>query len=310
MYAIAVCLNPARDMVVSVKGGFEPGKTNRADSVVYSAGGKGINVARALKNTGAECVVVGFAGGATGEYIREALYKEKIEFLFVKTGAETRTNIKILNEDCLNNEYTEINSPGGPVTAEETEALVEKVWKTASQMCENREKSEEGYLVLSGSSPQGVDKLVYNSIIGRVRELDLKVICDCDGILLKNVMKASPYLIKPNETELSSLVGENFSTIETACEKCDELSSQTGINILLSLGARGAYYSSGGKGVFSPAAEIPKCNPNGAGDTLLAAFLSGLSKIPEKNGTNIWYRAVSEELENAQSYVRKTLLSR
>ena len=157
---VTVTLNAAIDRTLVVPN-FQPGQRHRASVGFPSAGGKGINVARALKRLGAPVVCTGLAGGRTGTLLVEELTNEGILNDFVRIRAESRTSIAVL--DPTSNAYTEINEWGPEVSAEELAILREKLAYLA-------QRAE--FVVLSGSLPRAVDPSFYGEL---VRELNRRV---------------------------------------------------------------------------------------------------------------------------------------
>src|ERR1044071_10456757 len=113
---ITVTLNAAIDKSLSVPN-FRLGRRHRSVGQETLAGGKGVNVARTLKTLGQPVIATGFAGGATGTRIVEALTEESILNDFVRIREESRTNTAVL--DPTNGEQTEINERGPSVSAKE-----------------------------------------------------------------------------------------------------------------------------------------------------------------------------------------------
>jgi len=88
---LTVTLNPAIDKTMRIKG-FELGKDHRFEEPLLSAGGKGLNVSRALKKLGIKNLATGFLGGPDGEFIQGALCREKIDQDFIAIKFNTRTS--------------------------------------------------------------------------------------------------------------------------------------------------------------------------------------------------------------------------
>src|SRR5215467_14935604 len=121
---VTVTLNAALDRSVTVPI-FQLGHRHRASDVLVLAGGKGINVARALKRLDVPVVATGLAGGRTGTRIVEELTAEAILNDFVRIGDESRTSTAVV--DPTAGSYTEINEWGPQVAQEELEMLFEKL---------------------------------------------------------------------------------------------------------------------------------------------------------------------------------------
>jgi len=297
MNSISLCLNPAWDITVRTRE-LIPGRGNEVLGRNSTSGGKGINVAKAIKRSGGESLVMGFIGGKTGELIKNELSEKGIQASFIETQSETRTNIKIISGDGI---YTEFNSKGGPVEKSETETLLNAMLKTMCIKDRESVENESVFVILSGSIPQGVENSVYKRIIEEARAegcKSIKFIADCDKELLKNTVEARPFLIKPNIFEFSRLVDKEFSTSREASEECEKFYKETGINVLLTCGSEGSYLCSG-EGVFRAECEnIPGCNPNGAGDSVLGAFIARYAQTS----------SMGESLRYSSEYVREFLL--
>ena len=155
---LTVTLNAAIDRTVAVPN-FRLGQRHRAVESRTVAGGKGVNVARALKLLGRPVIATGLAGGATGTRLLERLAEESILNDFTRIAGESRTNLAVV--DPTTGEQTEINERGPEVSAEEIDRFVEKLLYLAqgATIC-----------VLAGSMPPGVDHDVYARLIGELRD--------------------------------------------------------------------------------------------------------------------------------------------
>src|SRR5437588_6162288 len=130
-------------------------------------GGKGVNIARAIKRLGQPVIATGLAGGATGNRIVEALNDEAILNSFVRIRDESRTNTAVL--DPTTGQHTEINERGPSVSGQEMELFRDKLLYLAqgASMC-----------VFAGSLPRGVDPGVYCDLIRDVRKLGVTTMLD------------------------------------------------------------------------------------------------------------------------------------
>src|SRR5256885_352937 len=150
---VTVTLNAAIDRTLTVPN-FQRGQRHRASAGVTLAGGKGINVARALKVLGLPVVATGLVGGATGMRIVEALTQEAILNDFVRIEGESRTSTAVV--DPTGGTYTEINEWGPAVRPGELQMLREKI-HYLSQGAE--------LVVFAGSLPRDVDDDFYADAI-------------------------------------------------------------------------------------------------------------------------------------------------
>jgi 1-phosphofructokinase/tagatose 6-phosphate kinase len=199
---ITVTLNAAIDKTLEVPN-FRLGRRHRSVEQRTSAGGKGVNVARAIKRLGHPVIATGLAGGSTGTRIVEALTEESILNDFVRIRDESRTNVAVL--DPTDGGHTEINEPGPEVSPQEVELFVDKLLYLAqgAQIC-----------VLAGSLPRGVDVELYARLIRELRRLGVTSVVDSDGEPLRAAVRAEPDLVSPNVLEAEELVGHEFNDDE------------------------------------------------------------------------------------------------
>ncbi len=196
---ITVTLNAAIDNTLAVPH-FRLGKRHRVVDKHAAAGGKGINVARALKCLGQPVIATGFAGGAAGTRIIEFLTGESVLNDFVRIGNESRTSSVVI--DPTSGEQTEIHERGPMVTEAELEIFSEKLLYLArgADVC-----------VFSGSLPRGVPDDVYGNLVRELRKLGLTTVVDGYGEAMRLAVRAETNLISPNVMEAEELVGREFA---------------------------------------------------------------------------------------------------
>ena len=180
---ITVTLNAALDKTLEVPN-FTPGRRHRTVDQTTMPGGKGVNVARALKRLGQPVIATGLAGGATGNRIVEALNDEAILNGFARIREESRTNTAVL--DPTTGQHTEVNERGPAVSPQELELFRDKLLYLAkgASMC-----------VFAGSLPRGIESDVYAGLIREVRRLGVTTIVDTDGDPLRLAVRAEPEVI-------------------------------------------------------------------------------------------------------------------
>jgi 1-phosphofructokinase/tagatose 6-phosphate kinase len=216
---LTVTLNAAIDRTVAVPN-FRLGYRHRATESRSVAGGKGVNVARALKLLGRPVIATGLAGGPTGTRILERLAEESILNDFTRIQGNSRTNLAVV--DPTSGVQTEINERGPQVDPAEVDRFVEKLLYLAqgAQIC-----------VLAGSVPPGIEIDVYARLIEALRELGVFCILDTDGEPMRAGLKASPDVVAPNLTEAEEAVGHEFN---------DDEDRDAGLAALIEMGARNA----------------------------------------------------------------------
>jgi 1-phosphofructokinase family hexose kinase len=196
---ITVTLNAAIDKSLSVPN-FRLGRRHRTVEQRTMAGGKGVNIARALKALGQPVIATGLAGGATGTHIVEQLTEEAILNDFVRIREESRTNTSVL--DPTSGEQTEVNERGPAVSEQEVELFRDKLLYLARGAA---------IVVLAGSLPRGVELDLYAVLIRELQKSDVITVIDTDGDPLLHAVRAEPDVVSPNVLEAEELVGHEFA---------------------------------------------------------------------------------------------------
>lgn len=255
-----VTLNPALDKTVEIPN-FSVGSVNRITSLRTDPGGKGINVSKVIAKLGGESTAFGILGGNTGRSIADGLDKLGLHCSFFHVAQETRTNLKVI--DPVNHTNTDINEPGFEVT----ENLLETLLHNLTQ------KIQPGdIVVLSGSLPKGAPKDTYATWITHCKAAGAKVFLDADGEPLVQSLPASPYLAKPNNDELSRLVGRELSTVEQLAQAAKRLLDDGMEKVVVSMGGKGALYLTKDVSLYAEGLKVPVGSTVGAGDSVVAAL--------------------------------------
>ncbi len=196
---LTVTLNTAIDRTVAVPN-FRLGNRHRGLEARTMSGGKGVNVARALRLLGRPVIAAGLAGGATGTRLIDQLREESVLTAFTRIAGETRTNLAVV--DPTTGEQTEINDRGPEVSAEEIDRFVERLLYLAqgASVC-----------VLAGSIPPGAPDDVYARLITELRRLGVLTVLDADGEHMRVGLRAEPAVVAPNAGEAEEAVGHEFN---------------------------------------------------------------------------------------------------
>jgi 1-phosphofructokinase family hexose kinase len=262
---ITVTLNAAMDKTLEVPS-FTPGRRHRTVGQTTMPGGKGVNIARAIKWLGQPVIATGLAGGATGTRIVEALNDESILNDFVRISDESRTNTAVL--DPTTGLQTEINERGPAVSAQELELFREKLLYLAkgASIC-----------VFAGSLPRGIDQDVYYALIRDVRRLGVTTMIDSDGEPLRRAMRAEPDLVSPNELEAEELVGHEFNDVDDRASAVLEMTRQGAREAIMTVpdGCYARIFVGGSPVVFRVRIEEQEARSAvGSGDAFLAGYVA------------------------------------
>ena len=259
-----VTFNPAIDYVVHIDG-MELGKVNRSSREEIYFGGKGINVSVVLAQLGVVSKAMGFTAGFTGKAIEQGVCYMGIEADFVRLDrGNSRINVKIRSA-----EETEINGQGPDID----DAALKKLFDKIDRL------TDGDTLILAGSIPKSLPSDTYERILEMLSDRAVKTVVDATGDLLINVLKYSPFLIKPNDHELGEIFGAEITTHEEAAEYAAKLQKMGARNVLVSMAEKGAV-------LLDERGNVHKCgackgavrNSVGAGDSMLAGFIAGYAK--------------------------------
>ena len=266
-----VTLNPALDKTVEIPS-LTVDSVNRITAMRTDPGGKGINVSKVIDKLGGKSVATGILGGDTGNAILSALKAMGLDTSFRFMEGETRTNLKVV--DPVNHTNTDINEPGVTVSGEILDGYLKELLLKVNA---------GDIVVISGSLPTGSPKDTYQTWVKAFKESGAKVILDADGALLAGGIESSPYLIKPNNHELSGLLGRKLDTTDKLEEAARELMAKYGISkIVVSMGGDGALYVTEKESVYAEGLKVPVGSTVGAGDSVVAALA-----VAEESGMSL-----------------------
>jgi 1-phosphofructokinase family hexose kinase len=262
---VTVTLNAALDRTLEVPN-FQLGHRHRASESLTLAGGKGINVARALKRMGVPVVATGLAGGRTGTRIVEELTTEAILNDFVRIGGESRTSTAVV--DTTTGSYTEINEWGPRVDEAELEILMEKLHYLANGAT---------YVVFAGSLPRGVSNGFYGEAVRDLKRRGIHTILDSEGEPLRLGTEAEPWLVSPNQPEAEGLVGQELNDDEDFMMALDVIADRGAQNVLITqeTGCVARFREERRARRFrARSPRLEALSAVGAGDTLLAGLIA------------------------------------
>lgn len=258
---VTLTANPSVDRTIEVAD-LRPGAVIRARASRVDAGGKGVNVARALAAHGRKTKAVLPSGGAEGAQLEALLASASLDLLTVRVADPIRANVTVVEADGTT---TKLNEPGPRLSAGELDAL-------AAALCDAAAAAE--WVVLSGSLSPGAPDNWYADIIERLRGAGPRIAIDSSGPPLARAIDAWPDLVKPNREELAELAGRPIDTIADVVGAARTLNNSGVHTVLTSLGPAGAVLVRGDAAWHATAAAIEPRSTVGAGDALLAGYLA------------------------------------
>ena len=260
MRIYTLTLNPAYDIHAETPH-FQPNRENLARVTARDAGGKGVNISRALAAENTENTAVIVLGTENGGEFRQAL--EGFSCLFFERPGRIRENLTL---HCDTTGETRISFAGFDL-GEEILSVIESAMEVDSHT----------YVTYTGRTPTGVPAEAVKAFLSRLQARGAKLVIDSKSFSLEDLFEMKPWLIKPNQEEISEYFGCEIRTPEQAGEKARLLHEKGIANAMISLGGDGALLACA-DGLFAAAApEIHPVSTIGAGDSSIAGFLAAAS---------------------------------
>lgn len=264
---VTVTLNAALDRTLRVPN-LQLGSRHRAESALAQPGGKGVNIARALKQLGQPVIATGLAGGRVGTQIIEELTEEGILNDFVRIREQSRTSTAVI--DPTNNRQTEINEQGPAVTEAELSLFLDKV----------RYLSRGADLfVLAGSLPRETPPDFYADLLRELHAVDVLTAVDSSGTPLRLSLDGKPGVVSPNVREAEDCVGHEFGDLADRADGARTLCAMGAETALIhdDSGCVAHVRAKGEKAGVTLRATLPRrevVSTVGSGDSFLAGYIS------------------------------------
>jgi tagatose 6-phosphate kinase len=263
---LVVCPNLSLDESVSVPN-LNVGTIRRVDSILRLAGGKGANVARAMRVLGTDALLIGFAGGAPGELLARYLDSDNIAHVLVPVRGDTRTCFTIADEQ--SGKQTELYGAGPEVNAQEVDSLLHAV---------GEHLKGHRWMIVTGSPPPAARVDLYADIIRLAKRHGVRTLIDANGPALEAGIAAAPDIVKVNAQELGGATGTQPSTPREVAAAAERLFKSGVGAALITLGSEGAVLVAQDirRHVRSPRRKV--VSPVGSGDAAAAAMLVALDR--------------------------------
>lgn len=263
---VTITFNPCIDKSATVPQ-LIPEKKLNCTEPRFEPGGGGINVARAIKKLGGEATVIYPAGGYTGNFFSELLAREKIPSIIISVENPLRENV-IVVEESSNNQFR-FGFPGAKLLQHEWQQCIDAIDKI----------TDTEYLVASGSLPEGVPDDIFAKLATISKKKNLKLVIDTSKTALKHAANEGVCMLKPNLTELSSLLGrKELSPDEVAAAGKEIIARKFCEVLLVSLGEKGAMLFTKDKELKASSQKVKRKSTVGAGDSMVAGFVLSFSQ--------------------------------
>ncbi|TDQ59360.1 1-phosphofructokinase [Mesocricetibacter intestinalis] len=276
-----ITLNTAYDLVGRLKR-IELGEVNTVETLGLFPAGKGINVAKVLKDLGLPVAVGGFLGEDNQGDFKQMFQSLGLEDRFHRVAGKTRINVKITETEA---EVTDLNFLGYEINPTDWQNFV----ADSLDYCRHFD-----IVAVCGSLPRGVTPELFADWLQGLGQAGVKVVLDSSNAALSEGLKANPWLVKPNLRELEAWAGNTLASLEEVIAAAKKLKAQGIANVIISMGAKGSLWLNDASIVR---AQPPQCenvvSTVGAGDSMVAGLIYGLTHHLSQQDTLAFASAVS-----------------
>ena len=263
MKIYTITLNPAYDVHAYAEQ-FAPFHENLACVTSREAGGKGVNLSRALQNGGTENIAVVVLGKENCAEFKAELKKTGLQTIFLEKPGRIRENLTL---HCANQPETRISFSGFPVDDRllgEVSALLDVDGDTV--------------VTFTGRVASGISMDKVKDFLKDLQKKGAKIVLDSKSFSLEDIFEVQPWLIKPNQEEISVYLCCRIHNLEEAIAKAQIFARHGIANVMISLGDQGALLLHNGCCYIATPPAIRAISTIGAGDSSLAGFIAAAQK--------------------------------
>ena len=269
MKIYTITLNPAYDVHAYAEH-FAPFHENLANVISREAGGKGVNLSRALQSGGTQNTAVVVLGKDNCAEFKEELAHAGLQTILLEKPGRIRENLTL---HCADQPETRISFSGFPVDdslLEEVSALLDADGDTV--------------VTFTGRVASGMSMDKVKVFLKDLQKKGAKIVLDSKSFSLEDIFEVQPWLIKPNQEEISEYLGCQINSIAQAIEKTKIFADHGVSNVMVSLGEQGALLLHSGKCYIATPPAIKAISTIGAGDSSLAGFIAAARKDEDAAG--------------------------
>ncbi len=271
--------NPSLDHTVEVDVLLR-GEVQRTSQALVEAGGKGVNVARALAKHGHRATAI-LPAGDDAQRMIGLLTPQQVSTVAVPIAGNIRTNIAVVEKDGTT---TKLNEPGARLSPADVTALLDAVDKELA--------SGPGWLVAAGSLPAGAPDDLYARVTAAAVRAGVPVAIDTSGPALAAAIDAGATVVKPNLEELEEVLGRSLVSVGDVIDAAGELRERGCRDLLVSLGSHGALLITADGSWWAGGPPLVPRSTVGAGDCTLSGYLHTTGPPAQRlAGAVAWGRA-------------------
>lgn len=259
MKIYTLTLNPAYD-VHATADRLILGCENLADISSRQAGGKGVNISRALQSHGIQNTAVIVLGKENCADFKQELGNIGLECLYLERDGRIRENLTV---HCAEGPETRISFRGFSVDESILTEITQKL-----------QIGEDTVVTFTGSVPAGISHGCVLDFLRSLSEKGAKLVLDSKSLTLEDIFALKPWLIKPNQEEISAYFDCWVESVDQALEKAAIFAEHGVTNVMISLGDQGAMLINGGKTYLAKPPAVEVTSTIGAGDSSIAGFIA------------------------------------
>lgn len=261
---LTITLNPSLDKIVTTEH-FALGAVNPIEIKEVLPAGRGVDVAKVLRDLGHPVTACGFLGNNHRSEFDRLFINRGINGAFTHIKGNTRSNIHMISED---GSETELLEPSPEISITEWESFLERL----DQQIEGCEM-----IAVCGSVPHGITPQMFSKMLSRIGRDHLPMLIDTEDNMLDVACAKHPKLLKFNREKIRRQLGKKECTVEQIISYADGLLAMGVENVLVSLDKDGALLICADGVYKADAPIIPVKSTIGCGDAMVASIAESLS---------------------------------
>ena len=258
MKIYTLTLNPAYDVHAFAKS-LRLNCENLAEIESREAGGKGVNISRALCNGQIPNTAIIVLGKENGDEFKNAI--SEMNCVLLEKEGRIRENLTFHHE---NGSETRISFSGFSVD----DGIL-------GEVIDNIVIEDDTIVTFTGRIPAGVNKDQAKNFLRILQSKGARIVLDSKSFTIDDIFEIQPWLIKPNQEEISEYLCCEIKTLSQVLEKAAIFTEHGIANTMVTLGEKGAALMTKDKTYIATCPNISAISTIGAGDSTIAGFLAG-----------------------------------
>ena len=232
---------------------------NLAFMDLCQAGGKGVNISRALAHNGTENLALLVLGQENAASFTQNLDADGVTYDAITVPGRIRENITIHT----GNTETRISFPGFRVAADVLPQVAQKLLALVD---------DDTVVTMTGRAAEGMAVADVSNMLRKCAEKGAKIVVDSRSFSLQDLKDLKPWLIKPNQEEISAYLGREISNLEQTLTEAKALHADGIANVMISMGGDGALLVCDEGTFIAVPPKVDVKSTIGAGDSAIAGF--------------------------------------